>query len=546
VPLFSLTKGNAMIIPLPAETGRLPGFFPVGTEFRLVAGPEADGAASLLAGYLRTRRGAARSGTAPAGAGNQVELRVEPSRAARDDLGEEGYELRVTQTSVLLAAGRPAGLLHGVQTLRQLLPPETAEPGCPADFWRWPCLHITDRPRLPWRGVMLDVARHHLPLDYLYRFTDLLALHKLNVLHLHLTDDQGWRIEIDGWPRLTEVGAWRTESPLGFHDSGHCDGIPHGGYYTADQLRGLVRYAAARGIALVPEIEMPGHARAALAAYPELGNHPDRPLPVWTGWGISEDTFGVHDRVLDFCRDVLEQVLEIFPSHFIHIGGDECPTDQWEASPAARLRAAEAGLAGPHLLRGWFLGQISEFLAARGRRAVCWEDAGLPPQVVVAAWQDPADGIAALKLGHPVIMAPARWTFLDYPQSEDPREPLGQPDHTTSLRDVYEFDPLAGGLDALDILSVADSGGPGVLGAQAQLWTEYAPSTAHVSYLAFPRLSAFAEMTWSATGRDFASFQKRLLPQLRRLELLGVQLTRPAGFGIGAAAGAATWEGDGA
>ena len=523
-----------MIIPLPLEAVRKPGFFAIGAGCRLLAGPGAGEAAELLAGYLRTGLAPTPAGPDAVLADGEIGLRLAADQA---ELGEEGYELHITSDSLQLTAARRAGLLAGVQTLRQLLPPETAEPGCAAEAWRWPCLRVTDRPRLPWRGVLLDVARHFRPLDYLYRFTDLLALHKLNVLHLHLTDDQGWRIEIEGWPRLTEVGAWRPESPQGFYDSGFKDGIPHGGYYTPGQLRGLVRYAAARGVTIVPEIEMPGHARAALAAYPELGNDPDRQLGVWTEWGISEDTFGVHDRALGFCRDVLAQTLGIFPSRHIHIGGDECPPGQWEASPEAGRRAAEAGLAGPRLLRGWFLGKVSSFLESRDRRAVCWDDAALaaelPASVAMTAWRDPADGVAAIKLGHPVIMAPVRWTFLDFPQSDDPREPLGQPGHSTTLRDVYGYDPLAGDLP------VSDGGTPGVLGVQAQLWTEYAPSTAHVSYLAFPRLCALAEMAWSAADRDFAGFQKRLLPQLRRLELLGVPQAPPAGPGMGTASGKA-------
>ncbi|MGH3296342.1 MAG: beta-N-acetylhexosaminidase [Trebonia sp.] len=520
-----------MIIPLPVEAVREPGFYAIGAQPRLIAGPGATGATELLAGYLRTGAVVVPESRAAPEAG--IVLRLAADQAA--PLGDEGYELIIGESIVRLTAARPAGLLAGVQTLRQLLPPETVEPGCPPDAWRWPCLRVTDRPRLPWRGALLDVARFFAPLDYLYRFTDLLALHKLNVLHLHLTDDQGWRIEIDGWPRLTEVGAWRERSQLGFAGSGYYDDIPHGGYYTADQLRGLVRYAAARGVTIVPEIEMPGHARAALAAYPELGNHPDQRLTVWSEWGISEDTYGVGDDVLRFCRDVLAQTIDVFPSSFVHIGGDECPTAQWETSAEASRRVAQAGLAGPRQLRGWFLGQMSAFLEAHGRRPVCWGDAGLaaelPPSVAMAAWLDQADAAPMAKLGHPVIMAPAPWTFLDYPQSDDPREPLGQPGHSVTLRDVYDYEPLAGDLRA------SRDGGAGVLGVQAQLWTEYVSSTAHLSYLAFPRLCALADTAWSAADRDFPAFQRRLLPQLRRLELLGVPQVRPSGPGMGAAIG---------
>jgi hexosaminidase len=346
-----------------------------------------------------------------------------------------------------------------------------------------------------------------MPLDFLYRFVDEIARHKLNVLHLHLTDDQGWRVEIDGWPRLTEVGAWRSESMVGPAGSTRFDGRRHGGFYTQAQLRELARYAGQRGVTVVPEIEMPGHARSVLAAYPHLGNHPERQLPVWTSWGISEDILGVGDTTLEFCRDVLGQIADVFPSRYVHVGGDECPTAQWEASAEARRRAARLGLPGPHRLHGWFLGEMAGFLAGLGRRAVCWDesgdDAGLPGDMVLTAWRDPAHGASAVARGHQVIMAPYRWTFLDYPASDAPDEPPGQPGHLLTLDDVYGHDPLAG-------LPPAYGDEPGVLGTQAQIWTEFAPTPDHVWRLANPRLWALAERAWSAAPGELADFRARL------------------------------------
>ncbi|GAA3196377.1 beta-N-acetylhexosaminidase [Actinocorallia longicatena] len=416
-----------------------------------------------------------------------------PVRLLLGDRDDDGYALTVSPEEIVLTARGTPGLLSGVQTLRQLLGPDG----------RVPCVEITDVPRYAWRGVLLDVARHYMPLDFVFRFVDQLAFHKLNVLHLHLTDDQGWRMEIDGYPRLTSIGAWRSESMVGRAGSVAFDGTPHGGFYTQSELSALVRFAAARGVRVVPEIEMPGHARAALAAYPELGNRADRPLPVWTGWGVSEHVFGVQEETLEFCREVLRQTMKVFPSADIHLGGDEVPTLQWENSSVARERSLELGLEGPSQLHGWFLGEMARFLSAHGRRAVCWDEAGdsdaIPPETVVMAWRDPAHAARASARGHEVIMTPYRWTYLDYPQTDSPHEPLGQEGEIITLSDVYHFEP-----------------GP-VLGTQAQLWTEFAATPAEVEYLAYPRLCALAEIAWSSRPRDFAEFTARVGPHLARL-----------------------------
>ncbi len=378
---------------------------------------------------------------------------------------------------------------------------------------------VTDAPRLPWRGVLLDVARHFLPLEFLYRFVDQLALHKLSVLQLHLTDDQGWRMEIDSWPLLTEVGAWRSETVIGHPGSTSFDGIPHGGCYTQAELRDLVRYAALRGVTIVPEIDLPGHVRAALAAYPGLGNHPDRRLPVWTRFGVSEDILNVAEDTLDFCRDVLAEVVDVFPSRYVHVGGDECPTVQWASDPLALRRAAALGLPDTGALRGWYVSGLNDFLVARGRTTACWGEASefgsLPTDALVMTWKDMRHGVRSIQRGHPVVMAPHRWTYFDYPQRDHPDEPLGQPGHVVTLSDVYGYEPLA------DHPPYAGHGG--VLGTQAQLWTEYAPTPEHVEYLAYPRLCALAEVAWSRAPRDYSDFLDRLGPHGQRLRSLGVR-----------------------
>jgi hexosaminidase len=483
-----------MIIPQPSHVEPRPGIFRLRPELRLSQGSGTERAADLLAGYLGLR------------GGNDVvaQIRIELSSSTRD-LGPQGYQLDIQPHQVLLTATAEAGLLNGVQTLR----------GLARDGNHLPCAHIRDAPKLPWRGVLLDVARHHMPLEFLHQFVDVMALHKLNVLHLHLTDDQGWRMDIEGWPRLVDVGAWRPESMVGPAGSTVFDGAPHGGYYTQAELKELVRCAANRGVMIVPEIEMPGHVRAALAAYPELGNFPGLRLPVWTSWGISEHILGVHDKALEFCRDVLRQVAAVFPAPYVHIGGDECPTTEWTTAPSALARAAELGFDEPSRLHGWFLGQMQDTLRELGRTAVCWAESGqhageLPPGLVQTAWRDAAHGALAIRSGHQVIMAPHRSTYLDYAESESP----GHKGIVTTLADVYRFDPLAGGLP------VAVGKRPGVLGAQAQLWTEHAPTPDHVRRLAFPRLCAFADTAWRRTPPDYDGFRRRLAGQLDLLRAM--------------------------
>ena len=505
-----------MIIPRPSDLTELPGRFVIGSALHLEAGPGTEQAAALLAEYLGPGRPRIRSGPV-------IRFHLDPGLLL--SLGAEGYRLEVRPRRVEVSAAAPRGLFNAVQTLRQLLPAQALDPAkASADAWWWPCVSIRDRPRLAWRGLLLDVARHFMPLDHLYRTVDRLALHKLNVLHLHLTDDQGWRIEIDGWPRLTEIGAWRTDPGT--------DGRPgprHGGFYTARELRDLTAYAAARAVTVVPEIEMPGHARAALAAYPQLGNRPSARLPVWNRWGISDDVFAVDDGVLDFCREVLDATTDIFPSRHIHLGGDECPVTAWENSPAAGQRAAALGLDGVAGLHSWFLRQMHDHLTARGRRAMSWDETGpggdgLPTTMALTAWRDPVHGAAAVARGHQVVMAPHTATYLDYPQADTADEPPGQPGKVVTLETVHAFDPLAGDLPAVD----PDTDTPGVLGVQAQLWTEYAPDPRHVDYLAYPRLCALAENAWSTRRSDYSAFLTRLRPHLERLRVLGAVTEPPA------------------
>ncbi|MFF5207666.1 beta-N-acetylhexosaminidase [Streptosporangium sp. NPDC000396] len=439
------------------------------------------------------------------------------------DLAEEAYRLQVTSGAVRIEAGGPAGAFYGAQTLRQLLPADAFRAG-PLGHGPWsiPAVTIADAPRFAWRGVLIDVARRFLPKNDLLRYIDLLAMHKLNVLHLHLTDDQGWRLEIKRFPRLAEVGAWRRESSVGAAVHEKYDGRPHGGYYTQDDIREIVAYAADRFITVVPEIDLPGHTQAAIAAYPELGNL-DESLPVGTTWGVNDNVLNVEDRTIAFFKAVLDEVLELFPGDYVCIGGDEVPKKQWRDSPRAKERIRELGLRDEDELQSWFIRQFTEYLIACGRRPYGWDEileGGLPRGTTVASWRGTFGAVTAARLGHDVVTCPFTELYLDFRQSGDPAEPvpIGS---IISLENVYGFEPVPSEL--------TEEESRHILGAQANIWTEHIDSARHLDYMAFPRLAAFAEVVWGQRQRAFADFRRRLRSHERRLEALGVEFRPESG-----------------
>ncbi|MGW1396272.1 beta-N-acetylhexosaminidase [Streptomyces nigra] len=496
------------LVPRPTLAHARGGRFTLDAGTGVRVGDGAEPAVRLLRDLLAPATGLplplARDGT--------VVLTLDP---ALTGLGDEGYGLTVGPRSVLLRAARATGLLRGVQTIRQLLPAEALSASPRAGVrWSLPCVEITDVPRHRWRGAMLDVARHFQPVAYLHRYVDLLALHKINVFHLHLTDDQGWRMPVPAYPKLTEIGGHRARSPVGMDGEIH-DDVPHGGAYTRAELEGLVAYAAARGVTVVPEIEMPGHVRAALAAYPHLGNRPGRALDVWTRWGVCDTVLGVHDEVFDFCRTVLDEVMDVFPSPYLHIGGDEVPVMEWAESPEAAARVREEGLDGPAALQGWFLARVGAYLRRCGRRPVAWAETGgeLPDGFTAMAWRDSAHALAAANRGLDVINAHHRRTYLDHPQRGGAQELPAQPGAVVTLRDVHAHDPVPEGASA--------AAAAHVIGAQAQVWTEYATTPARLEYLTYPRLCALADRAWSGST-PWRDFRSRLDGHLPRLDALGV------------------------
>jgi hexosaminidase len=437
----------------------------------------------------------------------------EPTFTTDTSLPAEGFRLTVEPTGVRIESSDPAGAFYGTQALRQLIGPSAFRAvNIHSGQYKLPCGVVEDWPRFPWRGCLLDVARHFMPKAGVLRFLDLMAAHRLNVLHFHLTDDQGWRLEVPAFPRLTEVGAWRAGSWVGRPPDGtqgH-DGRPHGGYYTVDDLREIVAYAAERHITVVPEIDVPGHSQAAIAAYPWLGATGE-PLDVLTRWGVNPNILSVQNRTLDFYRCVLTHVANIFPGKVICVGGDEVPTEQWANDPRTVARAAELGLSSVDEMRGWFLGQLVIHLASLGRRTMAWDDAcPLPSGTLIGAWLS----TEALAAGHDVVLCPEEHVYLDHRQSDHPDEPIPV-GYLRTLADVYAYEPLES---------------PQVLGAQAQLWTEHLDNPRRVDYAAFPRLAAFAEVVWSQKDRDYEEFAARLeLYHLPRLDALGVEYRPLAG-----------------
>ena len=508
------------IVPEPASLDVRPGSFTLTPDTVILTDPESAVAAGWLAAYLGPATGyplPVANGTPPAR--NRVVFRRDPSLAR---LGPEGYRLDVTPDGIDVRAAGLAGAFYAVQTIRQLLPPAVFRAAyVPGASWTLPAVRIEDTPRFAWRGAHLDVARHFMPKEFVKKYIDLLALHKLNTFHWHLTDDQGWRIEIEKYPRLTSVGAWRTETLVGHSTDDPAaeryDGQRHGGFYTQDDVREIVEYARARFVTVVPEIEMPGHSVAAIAAYPDLGVTGE-PTEVATKWGVFDDILAPTDHTIAFMQDVLTEVMALFPSREIHLGGDEAVKTRWKASPAVQARIKALGLENEEQLQGWFMRQMDAFLARHGRRLVGWDEileGGLSPNAVVMSWRGEEGGIAAARAGHDVVMTPTKYTYFDYYQSEDrDHEPLAI-GGDLPIEQVYGYDPVPAGLEP----EFASH----VLGAQGQLWSEYLPGPKAVEYMAFPRLCALAEVVWTPTARkDYQDFLARLATHLERLSILDV------------------------
>ena len=445
----------------------------------------------------------------------QSKAEVTVRSSADPVLGNEGYELQITPTAVALAANSPAGRFYGEQTLRQLR----------AADGTLPCCRIWDKPRFSWRGLMVDVSRHFFTKDEIKHFLDVMAVHKFNVFHWHLVDDQGWRIEIKQYPRLTEVGAWRKGISFGLDPGAsrnyRSDG-KYGGYFTQADVREIVAYAASRHITVVPEIEMPGHSSAALAAYPEF-SCTGQPFSVDLVGGIFHGIYCAgQDAAFTFLENILSEVLALFPGPFIHIGGDEVPKDNWQKCPRCQQRMAAEKLKDEHELQSYFIRRIEKFINAHGRRLIGWDEileGGLAPNATVMSWRGVAGGIAAAQAGHDVVMTPTTHCYFDFYQAQ-----IGQPQAAgyrppLPWETVYEFEPIP--------VEIPADKAHHVLGGGGNLWTESMPNYGHLQFMAYPRACALAETLWSPkASRNLADFKARLKTHTNLLDALGVNYAR--------------------
>ena len=432
----------------------------------------------------------------------------------------EAYHLSVSPARVLIKASHPAGFFYAIQTIYQLLPSAfSATTPKTQKNWYLPAVEIQDVPRFPYRGMHLDVARHFFDIAAVKRYIDRLAFHKINHFHWHLTEDQGWRIEIKQYPKLTEIGAFRNGTLIGhYSDQPHqFDGQRYGGYYTQDEIREVVQYAADRFITIIPEIEMPGHAQAAIASYPELSCTGDS-LEVWQLWGVSENVYCPTEATFTFLENVLDEVTALFPGKYIHIGGDECPKKQWKESAFCQQLIRNKKLKDEHGLQSYFIQRIEQYLNGKGKQIIGWDEileGGLAPNATVMSWRGTKGGIEAANAGHDVIMSPTSHCYFDYYQSDHPDEPLAIGGFLP-LQKVYRYEPIPEELSA--------TAAQHILGAQANLWTEYIPDESKLEYMAFPRICALAEVVWSPKEqRNFDYFVKRLVPHIDRLKAMSIQ-----------------------
>jgi hexosaminidase len=452
--------------------------------------------------------------------------------AAPAGTGAEAYNLTVDKAGVRIAAGGGAGLFYGAQTLLQLLPARAT-----AGAVQVPFVQIQDQPAFGWRGGHLDVSRHFFSVDFIKKYIDLLAAYKLNTFHWHLTDDQGWRLEIKKYPKLTEVSAYRPETIVGAQqqlkkEDFKYDGTPYGGFYTQAQVREVVAYAKQRYVTIVPEIEMPGHSVAILAAYPELACRPG-PYTAWTMWGVNEDIVCPSEATITFFENVLAEVAQLFPGRYVHIGGDEAPKTRWKESPLVQEIMKKEGFSDVEQVQGWFNRRIEKYLAGKGKKLIGWDEileGGISPGATVMSWRGEKGGIEAAKQNHDVVMTPTTYVYLDYgqnPQPHSPYEPLMIGGYLP-LSKVYSYNPLPAELTAAQQKHI--------LGVQANLWTEYVTTPAKAEYMLFPRMLAVSEVAWTpAAQRSYAEFLPRLGQQYARLDAKKVTYRVPEPLGLDSA-----------
>ncbi len=517
-----LTKAQEVnIIPQPAAMTVGKGSFTITPKTKIVfAGSGLENAADFLNAYLKQFYGFTLQTSTDGKYDHNIVLNYDKMEYPIPG----AYNLDVTKKLVIIGGDNATGVFYGVQSLIQLLPVQKSSQ------LKIKEVSIQDKPRFAYRGLHLDVGRHFFPVAFIKQYIDYIALHKMNTFHWHLTEDQGWRIEIKKYPKLTEVGGFRNGTIIDRYPGKGNDGIRYGGYYTQEEIKEVVAYAAARHITVVPEIELPGHSSAAIAAYPELSCFPNEntkvaPKTSWSGpttgkqvqqaWGVFEDVFCPSEYTFNFLQDVLDEVMALFPSTYIHIGGDECPKEAWKRSAFCQELIREKGLKDEHGLQSYFIQRIEKYLNSKGRQIIGWDEileGGLAPNATVMSWRGEAGGIEAAKQNHNVIMTPGGWCYFDHSQNK-PEDSVTIGGYTP-VNKVYSYEPVP--------KELTGDKAKYVLGAQANVWTEYMKNTDKIEYMIFPRLSALSEVLWSPKEqRNWSSFEKRLGTQQKRYQLWG-------------------------
>ena len=509
---FSQKSVSVNIIPKPVSLKIKAGSFKLDRNTSIVAKDEGDKhAADFFNDYLLKFYGLSLNIT-DGPTNNSIIFSTR--KFIKSPENDEYYTLNGSLKSITVEGNSYAGTFLGAQSLIQLLPVKKTSP------LQIPLVSISDQPRLKYRGLMLDVARHFFDVEFVKKFIDFIALHKMNRFHWHLTDDQGWRIEIKEYPELTEVGAYRNGTIIGRYPGKGNDNIRYGGFYTQDEIKDVVAYAARRHITVIPEIELPGHAKAALASYPYLGCT-GGPYEVKQTWGVEEEVFCAgDDSVFLFLQNVLNEVMPLFPSQYVHIGGDECPKDRWKSCRKCQERIKKEGLKDEHELQSYFIQRIEKYVNSKGKKIIGWDEileGGLAPNATVMSWRGEAGGIEAAKQDHDVIMTPGTHVYLDHSQSK--KEDSVTIGGYLSIQKVYSYEPVPRVLN--------EKQRKHILGAQGNVWTEYMKNPRKVEYMIFPRLSALSEVLWSpSVGRSWNEFEKRLAVQFKRYDLWGVNYSK--------------------
>ena len=527
----ALSQANLPISIVPKPSS----IIPIAGSFSLISGTTISFSDNLvgqelIAGYLAARIGGSTGfKIRTTGSGSQAKSMIVLNAANDSTLGQEGYKLVVTKARVQITANSSGGLFYGAQTLLQLLPPEVFKPRLTSrKSWTIPCVEIKDSPRFKWRGMHLDVSRHFLPKEFIKTYIDILAMHKMNVFHWHLTDDQGWRIEIKKYSKLTEVAAWRVDrehQPWSVRDPQRSEEkATLGGFYRQDEIREIVKYAADRNITVVPEIEMPAHTTALLAAYPQF-SCTGGPFTVPPGgvWPITDIFCAGNDSTFFFLQDILTEVMELFPSTFIHIGGDEADKKEWRACPKCQARIKDEHLKDEAELQSYFVQRIEKFLNSRNRRLIGWDEileGGIAPNAAVMSWRGTEGGTAAARQGHDAVMTPGSHTYFNGYQGKEDLEPLAGGGYLP-ISKVYTYEPVPEGL--------TNEEANRILGAQGCLWGEFVPSPEQAEYMILPRIAALAEVVWSPKeSRNWSDFAGRLERQMKRYEASGYTYAKSA------------------